>query len=326
MSRKTINIIIITCLLLSANTKAEGIGKDSKIQVYLPREITLKDSVINLGKVSIIRGEELLVKKAGEIQLGQISLPGQEIIIDKATVLSRLACNGIPSSKVTLTGAEKVSVRRQHRVIKGSEFVETALNFAKTKYSDDSICEFNPTRTPQDLVIPGPSKNIRLLSHFAKSRIKNQIKVCIATLSDGQEVGTREVILLLKYNCHRAITQVDIPAGAVISPENIRIEKTISNRPEPDNWAVPYGLVARRQLAANTVIQPDMVGPFKPPVLLKRNQNVVIKINRPGLSVTATGKTIQLARAGEYIKVQNADSHRIILCKVNKDGTVEPVF
>ena len=69
-----------------------------------------------------------------------------------------------------------------------------------------------------------------------------------------------------------------------------------------------------------------MVGQREPAVVVKRNQNVIIQVERPGLVVTAIGKAMQQARAGEYIKVRNLDSQRIILARVNEDGTVEPVF
>ena len=69
-----------------------------------------------------------------------------------------------------------------------------------------------------------------------------------------------------------------------------------------------------------------MAGPVKPKLLLKRNQNVVIKVDKLGLVVTAIGKAMQDGRAGEYIKVRNVDSNRIILVRVNEDQTVEPVF
>jgi flagella basal body P-ring formation protein FlgA len=42
--------------------------------------------------------------------------------------------------------------------------------------------------------------------------------------------------------------------------------------------------------------------------------------------VTALGKAMQTGQEGEYIKVRNMDSQRIILCKVNQDRTVEPVL
>ena len=42
--------------------------------------------------------------------------------------------------------------------------------------------------------------------------------------------------------------------------------------------------------------------------------------------MTAMGIALQEARAGDYVKVRNADSSRVVLCKVNTDGTVEPML
>jgi flagella basal body P-ring formation protein FlgA len=122
------------------------------------------------------------------------------------------------------------------------------------------------------------------------------------------------------------VALADIPAGAAISPENVKIEEVLSDYAEPPDWSPPYGLIAKRRIPANAVISSNTVGPVKSEVLLKRNQMVVIRVDRPGLLVTALGKAIQDGRAGEYIKVRNVDSRRIILARVTEDGTVEPVF
>ncbi len=337
MSSKTISIIIIIIICLvtpaqlcqvSANNKTNDSQKDSTLQVYLPREITIKENCLGsqtrnntfgvplkLGQVGIIRGnpaEDQLVAKANEIIVGQISMPGQEIVIDRQMVLSRLACNGIPTSKVTLKGAEKIKVRQQRQTISSGEFVMLASSFLKRNPPVASVCQWNPIRTPKDFVIPETGKDIRFSPRLVSSSASNQARIEIAMLSGGKKIGVREVTFRLKYNCHRVVTLVDIPTGAVISPENVKIEKTQSNYPEPADWRPPYGLIAKRQLPAKTV--------------LRRNQNVVIRIQKPGLLVTATGKTMQEAHAGEYIKVRNVDSQRIILARVNEDGTVEPVF
>jgi len=350
--------MLITCALLclapkpalsegprSAGTQVEGFTwgsvqdsqKDSLLQIYLPREVTIEEDYLKLGQVSIIRGEESLVAKASEITLGRLSVPGQKIVVDRPTILSRLACNGIPARKVTLTGAEKITVKKQHQVIKGSEFVELASAFlkknlparsvsAKAGLPDGSVCQLNPLWIPKDLFIGKLSKDVRLYPRLVKSSARNQAKVQIAVFADGKEVAVREVTFRLKYNHRTVVTLVEIPAGAVISPENVKIEKIVSNYPEPANWSPPYGLIARRRLPANTVIRPDMVGPVKSAVVVGRNETVVIRIERPTFLVTAMGKAMQKGQAGEYIKVRNLDSQRIILAKVNEDGTVEPIF
>lgn len=338
MSSKTVNIIIITIICLvtpaqfcqvSANNQTNDSEQDSTLQVYLPREVTIKDSCLKLGEVGIIRGnppEDGLAAKASEIVLGQISMPGQEIVIDRQMVLSRLACNGIPTSKVTLKGAEKITVRLQRHTIRGSEFVTLASSFLKKNPPDASVCQWNPIRTPKDFVIGETGEDIIFSPRLVQSSTTDQARVEIGVLSGDKKIGVREVTFRLKYNCHRAVTLADIPTGAVISPENVKMEETESDYPEPVNWRPPYGLIAKRQLPANTVLLPHMLESLKSPIIVKRNQNVVIQIQTPGLLVTAAGKTMQEARAGEYIKVRNADSQRIILARVNEDGTVEPIF
>jgi flagella basal body P-ring formation protein FlgA len=330
MSNKTVGIILLTCLAASAQFCQASVNnktnEDSGLRVYLPREVAIEDEVINLGQISIIRGKEPLVAKAGEIALGRISVPGQEIIVDRSTVLNRLACSGIPASKVTLNGAEKITVRQRQQIIKGNEFVKLASSFLEGNLPAESVCQSNPLWLPKDLVVPAAGKNIKLSPRLAKNNARNHAKVQFVVFQDGKEIGSREVTFRLRYNRHRAVTLVNIPIGTVITPENVKIEKTLSNYPQPANWCPPYGLVAKRRLPANTVIHPDMVGPLKPAVIVKRNSNVIIRLERLRLLVTAIGKAIQDGRAGDYIKVRNVDSQRIISAKVNEDGTVEPVL
>ena len=326
MKNRTVNSILAVFLLISVVSMADTEQTVPALRIYLPREITIEGDVPNLGQVAIIRGEERLTAKAGEVTLGRISVPGQKIIIDRSIVLSRLACSGIDVSAVTLTGAEKIMVSRQYQIIKGDEFVEKASAFLKMNPPDASICQWNPIRIPKDFILPGITKDPQLSPCFIKSGIVNQAKVRIAVFSNNKEIAARQVTFGLKYNCRKLVTQVDIPGGAVITPKNVKIEKTVSNYPEPANWAVPYGFVAKRLLPAKTVIRRGMVGPVKPKLLLKRNQNVIIKVDRLGLVITAIGKAMQDGRVGEYIKVRNVDSNRIILARVNEDQSVEPVF
>jgi len=326
--------IIVTCAVIaftlfcraSANNNTQDLHKDSDLKIYLLRDVTIQDTFLNLGQVSIIRGTESLVAKASKIALGRISVPDQKIIIDRSTVLSRLACNGIPASKVTLIGAEKITVKQQQQIISSSKFISLADSFLENNLAGDSVCQWNPIRKPQDFVISGASKDLKFSLRLVQSSVRCQARVEITVLSGGKKIGVREVIFWLKYNCRQAVTKVDIPAGGLISPENIKIEKSLSNYPEPADWKPPYGLIAKDRLPAKTVLRPHMTGPLKSPIIVKRNQNVVIRIEKLGFLITAMGKTMQEGRTGECIKVRNVDSQRIIFARINDDGSVEPVF
>lgn len=327
-TRVLVTCAVMTCALFcrtSADDKNNDLQENSTLQVYLPREVKANNSRLTLGQVSIIRGRESLVAKASEIALGRISMPGQKIIIDRSMVLSRLACNGIPVSKVKLTGAEKITVKQQQQTITSSKFVSLASSFLESNPPAASVCQWNPIYKPKDFVIPGTSKDIKFSLRLVQSSVRNRARVEITMLSGGEKIGVREVIFGLKYNLRQAVTKVDIPAGGIISPENVKIEKSLSNYPEPADWKPPYGLIAKRLLPENTVLRPHMAEPLKSPIVVKRNQNVIIRIEKPGFLITAIGKTLQDGRVGEYIKVRNVDSQRIILAKIKEDKSVEPV-
>ena len=333
MNNRTVEIILLGCLMVSGQlcrasveSTTDSRQKDSALQVYLPREVAIDNDVISLGQVGIIRGNEPLVAKASEIALGRLSVPGQRIIVEKSTILNRLVCSGIPASNVTLSGAEKITVKQQQEIIKGEEFVKMAGLFLESNLSAESVCELNSLRPPKDLVVPAMGEEVKISPRLTKNSTANQATVQIIVFQDDKEIGNREVTFRIKYNRQIAVTLTDIPMGTVITPENVKIEKTSSNYPQPANWSPPYGLVARRRLPANTMIHPNMAGPIKPAVVVKRNSNVTIRLENLGLTVTAIGKAIQDGRVGDYIKVRNVDSQRIISAKVNEDGTVEPVL
>jgi flagella basal body P-ring formation protein FlgA len=258
--------------------------------------------------------------------LGRISVPEQKIIVDRPMVLSRLACNGIPASKVTLTGAEKVTVGWRRQVIKGDKFVEVAGSFLKKSSSAFSSGEFEPVRVPEHFAVPASIGDIEFAPHLVETAPADKAAVRVALIADGNQLGMREVTFQLKYCARRAVALTDIGSGSIIIAENVRIEETVSDEPEPADWQPPYGLVARRRIPAGTVIASNMVTPVKPEVVLKRNQTVLIRIEKPGLVVTAIGKAMQDGCAGEYIKVRNVDSKRVILARVRQDATVEPLI
>jgi len=316
----------IVCLAVSPCGRAGNEPQDDSLRIHLPREIAVDSNVPSLGQIGIIQGEKSLAARAGKIAMGRIAAPGQQVTIDRATVLSRLASNGIPASKVKLTGAEEIKVRQQGQTIIADEFVGLARLFLERNPPARSICESELMRGPVDLILEVSRQDVKLSPRLLRSSAPNQVRIQIAVVSGGKEIASREVGFRLKFNSHKVVTLVEIPAGAVISPENVKVEKAVSSYPEPADWSTPYGLVARRRLAANTVLSSNMIGPVEPAVVVKRNQNVIIRIAAGGLVVTAMGQTVEEGSAGEYVRVRNVDSQRIILARVNEDGTVEPVL
>lgn len=309
-----------------ADNQITDVQKESGLQVYLPREVTVEGDTFVLGQVGIVRGTDALAAKANGVGLGRFSLPGQAIVLDKQVVLSRLLGSGIPAGQITLQGAEQVTIKQKNYVISGSEFVRQAKLFLGGKNSADSTVEWNPVREPAELVVVSSSSEIKYRCELPDSNVKNQQSVEVTVFSADVKLGVRNVTFAAQYPVRTVITTADIKAGELLGAENIKIETRLSNQPESAGWMSPYGLLAKRSLPAGTVISSGMVGTAEPAVVIKRNQNIIIRIEQPGFVISATGKALQDGKVDELIKVRNADSQRIITAKVRQDLSVEPVF
>ena len=329
MNIKFVNSFVIVCVLLGSVFADEGtdsLQKDQELQIYLPREITIQDDKLKLGEVGIIRGPEELQTKANDISLGRFSVPGQEIVIIRNTILSRLASNGIPASKVTLKGAEEITVKQKQQVISGNDFVELASKYLEMNLTDENILKHNSVRTPENMYLSNEYENIEYTYNMRRNSRGNQASIEITVLADGKMIGTRNIIFAMQYEKRTPVAVVDIPAGTFISSENMKIEKRPSSYPEPADWTAPYGLIAKNKIPENTVINTNMVISAVTQTVLKRNQNVVIRIKKPGFEITAVGISMQNGKTGDYIKVRNIDSQRIIMARINEDGSVEPIL
>ncbi|MHC4551148.1 MAG: flagellar basal body P-ring formation chaperone FlgA [Planctomycetota bacterium] len=296
-----------------------------ELRIYLPREITIETQTPTLADVAIVRGSDTLTEQAGKIALGRLCTADQDLLITRDVILSRLACSGIDTDKVTLTGAKEVNVTRNHQQIDGNKFATAATLFLNNHLPDKSICKITPVRLPNAAVITENSEATSLKSQLISYR-GNQCKVRTTVISDRAEITSRDTVFLCRYQTRKIVATTPIAKGQMLNPDNIRIENAVSNSPQPAGWSAPYGQVARRTFSTGAEIQSHLVASPTPEVLLKRNQAVAIVINCPGFVATASGTALQDGATGQLIKVKNTDSQKIIMAKVMDNGTVEPVF
>jgi flagella basal body P-ring formation protein FlgA len=310
----------------SMDNASANSASQPRLTIHLPRDIAVESENLTLGQIAVVTGEESLVAKARDIELGRISVAGQIITIDRSLILSRLACSGMPACNPVMSGADKVTVRRTAKVIKSGNIIESASSFLAGSIKEQAIARWEPVRTPADVILPAQTQNVELVGRLVSRGANGQAITEVGVVADGKQIETRQVIFRAKYNVHRVITVTDVKEGTTLTANNTRIENVVSDEPELMGWSVPYGFVAVRNLPAGTVVGSNMAKSPQPPVVIERNQTVVIRIERAGLVVTAMGKATQQGKLGECIKVRNVDSQRVILAKVNEDGTVEPVF
>ena len=311
---------------LSDPHSVESNGKG--LRIYLPREVQVNDDSIELASVGIIRGDKALVSKAGSIVLGKFVVTGQQVIIDRVTILSRLASAGINSHEVVFTGTEKVRVKRDEEVISGERFSEVARSFLMTQIDTASVAQINLIGKQKDLVLPKGTGEVKLVPKMNRYNTKSKAKVWVSVMQEGTEIGGYEIAFNLKYKCRKAVALVDIRADTMINSENVKIITEEKSLPEPSDWSAPYGLAAKRDIRKGDIVHINTVGPVEPSVIVKRKQMVVVKIETPGLTVSSLGEALSDGKIGEYIKVKMGMNRnaRQIVAQVKPNGIVVPVY
>ncbi|HSV27357.1 MAG TPA: flagella basal body P-ring formation protein FlgA [Sedimentisphaerales bacterium] len=258
-----------------------------RLRLHLPREAAVRDKVIRLGDIAAASGEENTVRKLEAVALGTITLASQEVVIDRYTILTRLGSSGIDTSQVTLTGAERVSVKLARSSISSAELLAEAERFAaRIALPPNQI--YRALDMPEDVSLGDGGGKLDVASSLVGKAGDNPLIVRLAVMVDGQEAAVREVRFTPVPRSSRQ--------AAAAAPA------TETNRP------------ARPAAAEDS------------PRVVFRNRPVTIEIAVPGLSMTAMGLALEDGRAGQVIRVRNMDSKRNIVTRVNADGSVSPVF
>jgi len=304
---------------------AAGAAEPAPLRIYLPRSVQVDGERLQLGTLGVILCTEAgVARKARAIAMGRAPWPKEKMLIDRATVLSRLAGNGIPKGRVRITGAAAVTVTRDEKLLPSDRLLRAAEEFLK-KPPGQQDCIYRVVRKPQDLVVPGPD-DLELSCKLAKTAADGQVKVVVTIRRDGKQLGLREAWFKRLYPVHRAVAAATIPAGSALTRQNVQIQTIYCDRPPAAGWQAPYGRLAARTLRRGTIIAPALTSPKRPDLQIRRNQMVRMRVQGPGFVITGVGQALQAGRPGDSIKVRNVDSRRVITARIAFDGSVEPVF
>ena len=302
-------------------------GDDAVVRVYLPRNVKVTCDALTLGDIALVRcADANTERRAQGLKMGRAPWPREQLVFSRATILSCLGGRRIVQDRVRLSGAPAVTVMRRETVLTGEKLQAAAEDFLRTlPDTDGTDCIYRVRRKPAELVVSGRA-DVTLVCALAKGAAPGRVKVAIAASRDGRQVGLREATFQRLYKVRRAVAIAEIPAGAALSKENVELRTDFAEQPSPGPWKPPFGLLARRRLAAGTVIRDSLVAEKKPDLVIRRNQVVRMRVQGLGFTVLALGQALQDGRPGDFIRVRNVDSRRIVTVRVAFDGSVEPAL
>ncbi len=316
-------IITILVLLISAGSI---LADSSVLQIYLPRAIEVPAGQLSLGAIGVVRcGDFELAENASGIAMGRAPWHAEKITIDRRTVLSRLASHGISPRKVTITGAQRVEITLSERVVPGKELLIKAEAFLKELRPVPPGCTWEVSSPPKDLILPAGAE-MDLQARLLDDRRTGILNVMVEVVSVEKVLASKKLTFKVFFPNRQILALRAIANGEKLTEENIKITTVSSPRPESTEFVNPFGMILRHRIQAGSVIRPHMLTEPTPPMLVKRNQGVVMRIEGEGFRLMGMGVALEDGRLGQLIRVRNTDSSQVITAKVAADGAVEPIF
>jgi flagella basal body P-ring formation protein FlgA len=325
-----IHLLLAIAILSATPALADN---PAPLRVYVPRSIAVNAATLRLDAVCVVQcQDETLAKAAAAVELGRSPLSGEKIVIDRKTILSQLAAASISAARVEFTGTEQVSVTRGEQAAQPQQLVQAAEEFLHKGQPGPQGAIYQVLEAPKALVVMGTQDELEFRPRLAKESAAGTVKVEVVVAAGGKELGSREVTFKLAYPRKDMVATRDIPAGSVVTPENAKIQVVPSDQSSPQEPAVPFGATLAAAARQGAVLQASMLrqanagGAAGPAYAVRRNQNVVMKIQTAQFTISSVGLALQDGRAGEVIKVQNADTRKVVNARIAPDGTVSPLF
>ncbi len=295
------------------------------IELYLPREITVESAKLALGQITLIDADTDATEKAVEkIAMGRAPWTKESITFDRATILARLASAGIDADRVSFRGARSVTVKRKETIVSGKKITAAAKTYLDANRPRGESVFWKVARTIDDVTVQ-TSEAVKLQAALAKDAPDGYVKVTVSAMAGTRTLKTLDVLFKLGYVVRKVVAAKDISAGETLTSENLQVVEVESVRPAEGPFAPPLGMVARHDIRKGLEVRDNLVRAPRQAVVIKRGQGVEMRIEGKNFAVRAAGQALEDGKPGQFIKVRNIDTRRIIVGKVMPDGVVVPV-
>ncbi|MFP3937104.1 MAG: flagellar basal body P-ring formation chaperone FlgA [Phycisphaerae bacterium] len=320
MSRSVTIAVVIFTAVATASAGAE-------LRVHLPRQIAVCGDTLTLGRLAVCRSDnEQLARRAENLSMGRAPFSGESLAVKRSTVLSRLASSGFDSEDIKISGAEEVTVRRREQMVGSDELLAKAEELLEHKQPGPDGCVYQPVGKVDDMPVPAGDEGVSLQASLTDSDRSNAVRVAISAVSGEQTVGRTELTFRVMYPYREAVAAEDLPAGTVLTKDNIEIRTRTATRPRNRDWQPPLGQITTRPISEGTVLRDSFLRGDQPTVVVERNETVVMKINGEGFTLRWLGRALKKGGPGDIIRIRNVDSNRVVSGRVAYDGTVQPVY
>ena len=320
MGRKICLIILLELCFCWNLAFAEG------TVISIAEQARVDGAIITLGDLAEITGADAEKKqRLRQLRLGNAPLPGSSLVLTKEILDMRLAATGTDLSGITWQVPSSITITSNSQQISGQILTDKAIAAIRS--------QIGPNVSNEDLSIAAMGARQDIAAPVGKVTINTSLPYGVryntpTTVTMVVSVNEREftkVGLKFDVKLYRqvAVAARQISAREILTDDNLRFQRMdvgkLGTGYYTDKNRV-LGLMVRRQLTPGIVLIDSMVNK---PAIVKRGSVVTLVARIGSMEVTATGQAMQDGIEGQLIRVQNANSNKIVLGKVLDESTIQ---
>lgn len=286
------------------------------------KEVSVTKEYVLFGDIVKFSDTNETVESLASQRIGKAPKPGDKIVISSHTLLKQMAAQDMLPSEIRWNGASEVSIERAGLKISGEKVSQIISQFIKSELQDINGGEirFTPQSLPMPFTLPAGEVSWNVIP--SKSNIVSSSRFTVIFKVDGRVSKNISVRGDIEALLPIAVASSQIRVNEPFSNANVKMEvRNIAAVKNPIlNPQQLSGKQATRSLRPGTVIKASHLESIP---LVFRGQPVKILLRSGALQLTTKGIARADGGLNDTIRVQNANSNKIIFCKVTAPGLVE---
>lgn len=318
--RKLIFLIGILCLILPAVAGAAPVWLSFKEQVQVAGPDVL------LGDIAEVQGDDAeQVAALKQLKIGNAAAPGGKIIFtDRLFQLRFLSVAG-HQPEVSWQMDSAITVETTAQQIPGRNLVAGVHDFLTqelARINEKRSYTIEPIKEPDQLTLPSGDVTYEYKLPYGV-RYATPDNVTVLIYVNGQLY--KKTIVRMQIHVYESVVVANkmMNTHQVISPADLRIENyDVSNLPPSYYKQVEEvaGMVTKRMIKEGTPLVDSMLDK---PIIMERASMVRIASKVGSVQVYTDGQAMQPGKAGQWIRVKNTKTGKVLLGKVIDAMTVE---
>ncbi len=294
------------------------------IDITLRDRATVTDTYVTLGDVASINPDGPLAKKLAATRISHAPEPGKERELKTGSIKARFR-HEMAGKNLHWQGPEKITVKRLGQVVGREQLKEIIAAYISRNLRrlPDADIRFTRIRTPEKIILPTGKLTYTVTP--SRPEIIGSSSFNILFKVDGKVVKNITVRGKLEAMAEVATAVVSLRRGSIISADQITMTRQDIARLDVPclSYEKAIGLQAIRSIRPGQPLDRHNVAP--PPVI-RKGEPVKIFASKGSLQISTTGIATVDGRPGDFIRVKNIASNKLVYCRVDAPGIVTVEF